>query len=395
MKAVFVHSHIFKYDNDYNFYSDGKLTYQMWEQRYLKYFDNLIVAARAKRKLGENLNISSGNRVEHIILPSLSKIKGRYKNKSDLKKKLKTVIEGSDALIARMPSEHAYLAIKIAKRLNKPYTVEIVGDVFSSFWTHGSVVGKLLAPIYYFKYRKVIKQSAYLIYVTKNNLQKKYPYNSSASFTNISNVDLPSVSDLILFNRLSKINKLDVRKEVNIGLIGSYSSKYKGIDRAIKSIKQLNSKGLKCNLIVLGEGNNRWLLDLSKKLNVENNVVFLGSLPGGKEVFEWLDNIDLYIQPSLTEGLPRSLIEAMSRGLPCVASSVGGIPELIDKKFIHNPKSYKELSEKIFYLLSNKKLMLEQAKKNYSYSKSYTSDVLNERRKDFWVNFNHKEFSGK
>ena len=49
------------------------------------------------------------------------------------------------------------------------------------------------------------------------------------------------------------------------------------------------------------------------------------------KVFEWLDTIDLYVQPSLTEGMPRAAIEAMSRGCPVVVSDVGGLKNLVDK----------------------------------------------------------------
>src|SRR5699024_2910978 len=341
------------------------------------------------------LNLSSGSNVTHYILPNLSRVKNRHKKIEKLKLDLETLIKESDVIVARMPSGHAYHAIKICRRLKKPYVVEVVGDVFASLWTHGSIPGKILAPINYIKYRKVIKKSPNIIYVTQNYLQEKYPHKSSANTTNVSNVDISFVPEVILESKIDRINNVDINKEVNIGLIGSYSSKYKGIDTAIKSIKTLNDQGFNCKLVVLGEGNNEWLKDLSKKLRIKEKVIFPGSLPGGERVFRWLDTMDLYIQPSLTEGLPRALIEAMSRGLPCVASSVGGIPELLDQSFIHKPKSDKELGEKIEYLLRNKDIMIEQANKNFTNAKSYTSEVLNARRKEFWKNFINKELTKK
>ncbi|WP_252501999.1 glycosyltransferase [Sporosarcina sp. Marseille-Q4943] len=395
MKLLFVHSHVFKYDENNNFYSDGKLTYEMWKQRYLKYFTKMIVAGRGREIGEETLNISSGPSVEHFILPDLSKIKSRFQNLKVLKADLELLMNNTDVLIARMPSGHAYHAIKIARKLNKPYVIEVVGDVYAALWSHGNYLGKILAPISYVKYKRIIKQSSNLIYVTESYLQDKYPYKRGANTTNISNVDIKMVSEEILEKRINRINKMDVNKNVSIGLIGSYSSKYKGIDTAIRAVKNLNELGFNCTLIVLGDGNNRWLKEISKKLDIENKIVFAGSLPGGEKVFEWLDTLDLYIQPSLTEGLPRALIEAMSRGLPCVASEVGGIPELINRNFIHKPKSAKELSEKIELLLKNKTLMLNQAEKNYLRAKEYTADVLNDRRECFWVEFIDREINRK
>lgn|SRR5699024_8873962 len=392
MKLLFVHSHVFKYDNYKNFYSGGQFPYKVLQERYLAYSDKLVVAARGKKvNSTENLNLSSGPNVEHYILPNLSVLKDRSDRVKKLNQDLEKLIHESDALVARMPSIHAYHAIKIARQLNKPYVVEVVGDVFLSLWTHGHIFGKILAPVSYIKYRNVIKQSPYLIYVTEEYLQNKYPYHPNAVTINASNVDLPYVSERVLQNKITRIRDMDIENEIKIGLIGSYASKYKGIDTAIKSIKILNDRGYNCRLYVLGSGNNEWLINLSKKIVVEDKVVFAGSLPGGEQVLEWLDTMDIYIQPSLTEGLPRSLIEAMSRALPSIGSSVGGIPELIDQSFIHTPESEKMLSDKIEHLLMNKEIMLEQSKKNFVKSKEYTSDVLNNRRKKFWSHFINKE----
>jgi len=394
MKLLFVHSHVFKYDNN-RFYTDGKLTYQMWEQRYLKYFDELNVAARAVKKGEQTLNLSSGPNVQHFILPNLSSIKNRIGNLKRVKRELIELIKETDALVARMPSVYAYHAIKIAQKLNKPYVVEVVGDVFSALWTHGSLIGKVLAPINYIKHRKIIKKSPNIIYVTQNYLQEKYPHRSDANTINASNVDISTVPENVLLNKIEKIKNMKSNDEINIGLIGSYSSKYKGIDTAIKAIKTLNERGYNCKLVVLGDGNNKWLKALSEKLEIDNKIIFSGTLPGGEKVFEWLDTMDLYIQPSLTEGLPRALIEAMSRGLPCIASSVGGIPELIDEDYIHRPKSDEEISDKIEYLLNNKDIMINQAQLNYHQAKRYTTEEINIRRDQFWTHFIEKELRKK
>ncbi|TDL32836.1 glycosyltransferase [Jeotgalibacillus sp. S-D1] len=391
MELVFVHSHIFKYDKNKRVYTDGKLTYQMWENRYLKHFDKLKVAARGVEYEGDNLNISSGSRVKHYILPTLSNVARRNKNLRILKEDLEKIIENADAVVARVPSGHAYHAIKIAKKLKKPYVIEVVGDVFPALWNHGKILGKIIAPIYYYKYRNIIKHSSYNIYVTEEYLQKKYPYNHSAKIINASNVEISLVPKEILEEKLRKIKLMHINQEYNIGLIGSYSSKQKGIDTAIKAIKNLSKQGIDCNLHILGDGDKSWLIELVKELNIEDKIHFSGSLPGGEKVFNWLDSMDIYIQPSLTEGLPRALIEAMSRGLPCVGSSVGGIPELIDKRFIHEPKSSKQLSDKIRNLLRNNQSLEEQSINNYNNAKQYTSEVLNTRRDEFWKSFINTE----
>src|SRR5690606_42058407 len=96
--------------------------------------------------------------------------------------------------------------------------------------------------------------------------------------------------------------------------------------RALARLRQIGLDGFRYEIV--GGGDQSYLRKIARKYGVADPVDFLGRITR-KEVFQWLDKIDLYIQPSKTEGLPRALIEAMSRGLPCLGTRVGGIPELL------------------------------------------------------------------
>src|SRR5699024_12791416 len=111
---------------------------------------------------------------------------------------------------------------------------------------------------------------------------------------------------------------------------------------------------------------------------------------GGKKVLEWLDNFDFYIHPSLTEGLPRSLIEAMSRGLPIVATNVGGIPELLEENVLVEPRDYKNMSEILINLINNENYYNNQVIKNFEKSQDYNSDYLKLKRDIFWSKIKEK-----
>ena len=71
-----------------------------------------------------------------------------------------------------------------------------------------------------------------------------------------------------------------------------------------------------------------------------------------KEVFDQLSKIDIYVHPSLQEGLPRAVIEAMSMACPIVASNTAGTPELISNEFIFKNKSPKAISKAILTMLN-------------------------------------------
>jgi len=79
--------------------------------------------------------------------------------------------------------------------------------------------------------------------------------------------------------------------------------------------------------VIVGEGSERQSLEReSKELGLENRVYFCGFRDDMASVFRALD---LYILPSLSEGVPLTLLEAMFYGVPVVATRVGGVPEVI------------------------------------------------------------------
>lgn len=59
----------------------------------------------------------------------------------------------------------------------------------------------------------------------------------------------------------------------------------------------------------------------------------------------FLDTVDIYIQPSKQEGLPRSVVEAMSRGCLCVGSRIAGIPELLSTKYLFNAGNVMQIAK--------------------------------------------------
>ena len=104
-------------------------------------------------------------------------------------------------------------------------------------------------------------------------------------------------------------------------------------------------------------------------------------------MLEWLSKYDLYVQPSHTEGLPRALIEAMSVGLPCIGSRVGGIPELLSDIALFKAKNFCELSSKIQLFIDNSALRQEQCSINSEKAKEYCFDILTTKRARFLKSF--------
>jgi len=102
---------------------------------------------------------------------------------------------------------------------------------------------------------------------------------------------------------------------------------------------------------------------------------------------DWLDDVDLYLQPSLQEGLPRALIEAMSRGCPAIGSTTGGIPELLDGSALHAAGDYRSLARLVVKMLQDKPALQAACERNYSIAATYARPILDERRTAFWEEF--------
>jgi glycosyltransferase involved in cell wall biosynthesis len=89
--------------------------------------------------------------------------------------------------------------------------------------------------------------------------------------------------------------------------------------------------------------------ELVEKMDLMDCVKFTGY----QDSLEWYPKFDVFALPSLSEGLPLTILEALSFGVPCVATKVGGVPEILREKFLVQRWDPKGLAEKINWLLEN------------------------------------------
>jgi glycosyltransferase involved in cell wall biosynthesis len=161
------------------------------------------------------------------------------------------------------------------------------------------------------------------------------------------------------------------RGNLNIGFVGSLT-KQKGVDCLLKAVKILrftqNDKWANINLTIIGDGPEREKLEkTAKELDIEKHVSFLGRK---ESVYNHMKDFDVFVLPSLWEGMPNVILEAIMQEVPVVATNVGGIPEIITNGkdgFLVEAKNTEALAEKIEYVLSlpeeERKKIEENAKK--------------------------------
>lgn len=386
METTFFHDTRFIYDGK-NYYTRGPLNQEKFNE-YEKYFGNVTVVSRQEYAEGKNKAfVLSKNKIQGIRFITInSKYRGMIK-------KVREQAKNTGFAIVRLPSFIGVTALHYLKKFKKKYMIEIVGCPFDAFWNYGNLQGKIIAPIMYLINKYYVRQANNVLYVSNEFLQKRYP--NKKNNIGCSDVNIGKISEENLKKRIEKIESKKENDVIKIGLIGSLNVKYKGHKIAIKAISKLKDK-YNIELHFLGAGNKDDWKNLIKKCNAEKNVIFDGTLPSGQEVYNWMDELDIYIIPSLTEGMPRSLIEAMSRACPCIGTNVGGIPELLEKDMIIKNK-YNQLADRIEILLNNNRKMKEKAYNNFYKSLKFQKSKLEKERDKFYKNIlkNISEGNGK
>lgn len=363
MKILFVH------DCKMNYTSDGKAQpielQKRIRDRYIAVFGSIRYLVRKGAEVSEN-DYCPGFECRYLedMNSPVNWLKKYRKNTKALTEEIITC----NGAVCKLPSINGAMAAKILRKQGKPYIVEVVGCPWDSYWNH-SIKGKIVAPVMWFITRQAVKNAPYVLYVTQKFLQKRYP--TKGISLSCSDAGLGFIS----------AGERRPKTETVLGTVGAVNLKYKGQQYVVKAIARLKKEGYNIKYRLAGGGDDTYLKRLVKKKDVSDCVEFLGALPHS-EIFGFMDGIDVYIQPSNADALPRTLLEAMSRGCTVIGSSTGGIPELVPPECVFKRKSVAELTKVL------KKVIDEGYEKwtckSIAMAEEFSSEKLEERRNEFY-----------
>lgn len=360
--------------NDYDFY-----------QRYLRVFEEIRFVARCideevldKRRIP----FEKETRIQCVPIPIFHGPKEYAIKYIKIGKLLKGVTKGCDAAIFRLPST---IAIRLGKKFMKtglPYATEVVFCAKNGETSAENYLERFLWKKIHIDMRVICGQANGVSCVTEKFLQQFYFSKKKDSFTaNYSSLSLDK----------SFFSSPKMYPEGKILTIGHTANNItfngrKGHKELIEAVKYLKDEGITVNLKFAGEDWNNGialLIDYAKQLGVQKQVEFIGFL-SRQQLNDMLHNADLFVLPTRAEGLPRVIIEAMAKGLPCVSTRVSGNYELLPAEFLVDYDDVNALADKIKRIVTNKETYETASKLNFENSLKYEASLLEKRRDTFY-----------
>lgn len=250
------------------------------------------------------------------------------------------------------------IASLISKKYNIPFIVSEMASDFNIFYKRSFI-------LFYFVKKVVLKCNRL---ITVSSLLGKQILKNGITPKKMKTIYTIADENLFFYKKRvkKKSNKINF---LFTGLLNK--TEQKGVHILIEAIKLINKEyDLKYNfqITVVGDGVMRKVYqDRIKKYKINKYFNFLGNKTL-KEIAFLMQSCDIFILPSLHEGMPCVIVEALSCGMPIVASKVGGIPEVV-KNFsgvLAKPDDVKDLKKKIQFMLKNYKKFNNKKIENYA-----------------------------
>lgn len=297
----------------------------------------------------------------------ISALKANIRVKKAIKR---YAIDWDSVVYIRHPNPFTKYVCKLAKRKNLPICLHLVGDtknVVSEGTKYKGLLKRLALRFIGFQdkaIKEIILDTPTL--VNGDGLRRLYTSDNGR----VKEIRTSSFMEKEIITEVKKIDKDNI-KLIYVG----YLRHEKGLNYLLSAIKLLKSH-FNIHLTIVGIGD--MYDELKRKcteLGIEDRVVFKGHIPLGEKLFELYKEHDIFILPSISEGTPRVLLEAMCNGLPIIATNVGGIPFTIQTGYnglLIPPKDSQAIADSVIKIVENSKLRETIIKNGVEFAKNNT-----------------------
>lgn len=272
----------------------------------------------------------------------------------------------------------AFISVLVAKRfLGKPVIVKTASSGMTSDirWLSRFLFGRL-------QLKYLLKHMGWLVAVSR------------ATGQDFERTGFPSSSILYIPNGVEiPVERKSYRHSMIHVVTTARMSQEKGIDVLLKAWANLSPDPASLQLTIIGDGPQRYEIErAAQDLEIVKTIAFTGWV---NNVHKYLRETDFFVLPSRTEGMSNALLEAMSYGIPCIATNVGGNSELLEANcesippgeyvvaengLLINPNDVRGLAKAILFFIKNREKSDEMGKRSRIFiQKNYSIDRVAER----------------
>jgi glycosyltransferase involved in cell wall biosynthesis/polysaccharide pyruvyl transferase WcaK-like protein len=313
--------------------------------RFTESFARVRIAARSFPVRSAHGELVTGQNTQFIDLGASRGVRALVTHLPRLVWRIWRVVHNADLLLLRFPGNLTLIGMLLCRATGKEFSAEIVADPADYFSDAASrhPLRHVARRVHCWATRHAAKHGRTVRYVTADALQAAYP--PRARSFGFSDAYLPDE----LFDRY---NDAPVKSDADGGVfrivnVAMMHNESKGHGILLRAVAKLRERGLNIELTLIGDGVLRAQLEqLSARLGLGDSVRFTGAL-NGDDVLRTVGQHALFVLPSLQEGMPRALLEAMALGIPVIATHVGGVAEVLESASLVQPNNVGALSEGI------------------------------------------------
>jgi glycosyltransferase involved in cell wall biosynthesis len=287
---------------------------------------------------------------------------------------LQRLVSEHDVMILRLPSMNAVWLQSLIIRCGIPYATYVVGNQAAIVREGG-------------KYKGLKQLAAEGVACLHKRLSDRLVSNAKVSFflgAELSDQFSPDATSKEQFlTSLVRDSDIVPRKPRATGecdkktlLFVGRMAHEKGLEYLLPAVRLLVNKKIPVELLVVGDGSERNAIERQiQLLEIGNNVRLLGFVKFGSALNKLYERAQVFVLPSLSEGIPKVILEAMAKGVPVVATDVGGIPAVVrheDNGLLVPPHDARALAAAIESVLLETGLADRLRKQGYQFVGEHT-----------------------
>ncbi len=284
------------------------------------------------------------------------------------------IARSADLVVVKCPGLVGTTALIAARALRRPVAMHFVGDIEDSVSdSRNSASSRQIKWIARRLSQWAVRQAGAVRYPTRSFLQEKYPASRPDREFWYTDAGVTAVDHSVAES---------MHVPGRIVAIGTQDRMYKGHDFLIRAMPAVLEQVPGAHLVLVGKGSCREeLVALAADIGVSGSVEFIDFLDGWPHVSDMMLSAHVFAMPSMAEGLPRALLEAMSLGVACIGSDASGIPELLPHHLLVPRGSVEPLERLLIRVLTDDVFRQRAADECLESSRHFNADIMEKNMK--------------